>query len=133
MEKRIWKDVKGYNGKYQVSNDGLVKSTKRVAKILNYQGKESIRTVNERLMYIETSNKGYNKVELSDNGNRKKYFVHRLVYQSFVGDIPNDKFIDHIDTNKKNNNVDNLRLVTIKENNNNPLTLLHKRQSKAKV
>lgn len=56
-------------------------------------------------------------------------WVHRLVYQQFVGKIPKGYEIDHIDTNKQNNRVDNLRAVTKKENMNNPLT--KKRLSKS--
>ncbi|MCR5587833.1 MAG: NUMOD4 motif-containing HNH endonuclease [Lachnospiraceae bacterium] len=109
---RIWKDITGYNGKYQVSNDGLVKST----------------VGNEKLLKVEETARGYYRVELCDctgKRNRHKHFIHKLIYQEFVGDIPEGKQIDHIDTNPKNNSIDNLRCVTPKENINNPLTREH--------
>lgn len=55
-----------------------------------------------------------------------KYYLHRFVYETFVGKIPSCMEIDHIDTNKNNNSLDNLRLATKKENMNNPLTLKHR-------
>lgn len=53
-------------------------------------------------------------------------FVHRVVYETFVGDIPQGYQIDHINTIKTDNRLENLRCVTPKENNNNPLTLKHR-------
>lgn len=57
-------------------------------------------------------------------------FVHRIVYELFVGKIPEGYEIDHIDTNRSNNRLDNLRCVTRKENNNNPLTKKHNSESR---
>lgn len=54
----------------------------------------------------------------------KKYKVHRLVASAFIGDV-DGKEVDHIDTNRKNNSLDNLRIVTRKENANNPLSILN--------
>lgn len=75
---------------------------------------------------LRKSNKGY--IQL-----RTKYCTttkfHRLIWETFVGEIPQGYEIDHIDTNKENNSLDNLRCVTPKENSNNELTLKHKSES----
>jgi len=55
---------------------------------------------------------GYYKVKLSLNGKIKAYYVHRLVYQMFKGDIPYGMQVNHIDENRTNNNIDNLELLT---------------------
>ena len=55
--------------------------------------------------------------------------LHRLIWETFVGEIPKGYQIDHIDTNKGNNNLDNLRCVTPKENMNNNLTMMHIREA----
>lgn len=104
----IWKDVKGYEGKYQVSNYGRVKS-------LNY-----MRTGKERIMKPGINSTGYRFIKLS-NGKKKTFRMCRLVYSTFVSEIPkwNPKEksdtkleINHIDENKLNDCLWNLELVT---------------------
>lgn len=102
----IWKDIEGFEGIYQVSNLGRIKSLKF--------GKEKIRKIH---------NNGFkNTVTLCKNGKFKNYKVHQLVAQAFIPNPDNRTEIDHIDTNTSNNRVENLRWVTHKENMNNPLT-----------
>lgn len=94
-----WKDIEGYEGKYQVSNKGRVKA-------LNFK-----RTSKEKIIK-EANNKGYKAVKLWKFGKRKSYLVHRLVALSF---IPNPKKlpqINHKDEDKLNNNADNLEWCT---------------------
>jgi hypothetical protein len=62
--------------------------------------------------------KGYLRIRLSNNNVVKNFFVHRLVYETFIGDIPNGYYVNHIDENKQNNSIDNLNLMTNKENDN---------------
>ena len=109
MEEEIWKPIKDYEGLYEVSNLGRVKS-------LNYRktGKEKI------LKNIEC--RGYLAVCLTKNGKQKLFKVHRLVAETFIPNPESKPCIDHINTIKNDNRVKNLRWVTHKENNNNPLT-----------
>ena len=95
--KEIWKDIKGYEGLYQVSNKGNVKS-------LNYN-----RTGEERILRPWVDNNEYLRVKLYRKGNCKKLLVHRLVLMAFAPINNMDKFdVNHKDENKKNNNLDNL-------------------------
>lgn len=105
--KEVWKDIKDYEGLYQVSNMGNVKSLKF--------GKE-------RILKECKNNDGYIQVGLFKNGKRKIYKVHRLVAETFILNIDNKQFIDHINTDRTDNRVENLRWCTHIENMNNPLT-----------
>ena len=98
----IWKDVKGYEGLYQVSNQGRVKSFKRYP--------------NGKVLKATPNSRGYKQVRMYFNGESYYEKVHVLVAQEFIGERPEDLVIDHIDDNKLNNNVNNLRYVTQKEN-----------------
>lgn len=64
----------------------------------------------------EYESKGYKRVRVSVNGIRIRVSAHRLVYRYFAGDIPEDKEVDHMDTNRHNNCPSNLRLLTRKGN-----------------
>lgn len=108
--KEIWKDIEGYEGKYQVSNYGRVKS-------LSYR-----QTGQERVMRLWFDARGYLRVALYKGDERKYYTVHRLVAQAFIPNTDNKPCVDHISTDKTDNRVENLRWVTLKENSNNLLT-----------
>ena len=119
----IWRDIKGYEGLYQVSNKGRVKSLNRYA---NNNGTLQFRP--ERILKQNIQKAGRNKrcaVVLSKDGKINSVRVHRLVAEAFIPNPDNKPFIDHIDTDSTNNVVDNLRWVTAKENSNNPLTIKH--------
>ena len=75
-----------------------------------------------------TNSHGYREMGVS-KPNRMKIAVHRLVYETFVGEIPNGYEIDHINTIRDDNRLENLRCVTRFENNNNPLTRKHRSES----
>lgn len=106
----IYKDIKGYEGLYQVSNLGNVKSIERI--IIRSDNRK--RTIKEKIKE-GTHNKGYKRISLVDsNGVSKSYYVHRLVLKSFL--YESDLYVDHIDGDKQNNNVSNLRYVTNSQN-----------------
>lgn len=106
----IWKDIKGYEGIYKVSNFGFVKSVERI--IIRSDNRK--RTIKEKIKE-GTHNKGYKRISLIDiNGVAKSHYVHRLVVKSFLYD--SDLYVDHIDGNKQNNKLENLRYVTNSEN-----------------
>lgn len=115
----IWKDIKGYEGRYEVSSLGNVRTVKRFVK-----NKNGMRLVKSHILKSHIDEKGYCKIFLrkEDSGKNIVNYVHRLVAEAFISN-PNDyPCIDHIDTNKSNNNVSNLRWVTHIMNMNNPLT-----------
>ena len=106
----IYKDIQGYEGIYQVSNYGNVKSLKRVI----MRSDKRPRTIPEKIK-IGMHNKGYKRVSLCDiNGKAKSFYVHRLVMKTFLYD--SDLYVDHINGDKTNNNLENLRYVTNSEN-----------------
>ena len=104
----MWKDVKGYEGIYKISENGEVLSLGRLRGAV--KGKD-------RLLKYDISNSGYYRVTLSKNDKRKRFSVHRLVYENFVGEIPEGLVINHIDENRFNNNYKNLEACTQKQNN----------------
>lgn len=106
----IWRDIKGFEGLYQVSNLGRVKS-------LNYK-----RTGKERVLKGMRLKRGYLGVSLCKDGVLKTFYIHRLVAEAFIPKVEGKEFIDHINADKTDNRVENLRWTTHKENCNNPLT-----------
>lgn len=111
-----WRDILGYEGYYQVSNLGRVRSLNRVVKTEDNKKYH----LTGRVLKQSVRNK-YKSVGLNKNGVSEGKFVHRLVGEAFISNPQNKSQIDHIDGNKFNNNFKNLRWVTSKENCNNPL------------
>lgn len=99
----IWKDIKGFEGYYQVSNSGNVKSLSR--KVYSYNGG---RYIKERILKPSVNSDGYLVLFLSVEGKKYSCTVHRLVAETFIVNIDNLPEVNHIDGNKKNNKVDNL-------------------------
>ena len=97
-----WLKIPGYNDKYSISDSGFVRNDKT-----------------KRILKFNINGAGYRRVYLSEKGVKKNSFpfVHKLVYTTFItDDIPKGIVIDHIDNNKQNNRLDNLRLLTFKDN-----------------
>lgn len=117
----IWKDIQGYEGLYQVSNLGRVKSLGRFIDRLVYGNYWQ----EERILKPNKTKYGYLIVELRKNKKPKYFTVHRLVAMTFISNPENKPQIDHINADKTNNSVNNLRWVTAKENVNNPLNMAH--------
>lgn len=124
-----WRNIEGYEG-YQVSSGGIIYSKTREIKMPN-GGFKTI--IGREIKQYKTRN-GYCFVNLGYTHNeRKGYYVHILVAKAFP-EICGEWFkgceVDHIDTNKENNNANNLRCVTPSENANNPLTIRHQSEKK---
>jgi len=113
QEFEIWKPVVGYEGLYEVSNLGRVKSLER--KVNKLHGE---RTVQERILKPLIKEDGYYRVELWKGCSGKKYYIHRLVAQVFLSNPKNYPDVNHKDENKSNNNVENLEFCSTKYNNN---------------
>lgn len=106
-----WKDVVGYEGYYQVSNYGRVKSIQRSV----WNGKGYFIN-NGKILKQAKNKKGYPIVYLSKNAKQKTITVHRLVALAFISNPQNKPQVNHIDGNKKNNNVSNLEWCSNQEN-----------------
>lgn len=99
--KEVWKDITGYEGLYQISNLGRVKSF--------WNTKEKI------LMNLK-DNFGYLKVCLCKDGKKKQFKVHKLVAEAYIPNIENKKEVNHINGNKADNRAENLEWCTRSEN-----------------
>lgn len=97
----IYKDIPGYEGLYQISNLGNVKSVKK-----------------NKLLAKNNNGTGYLYARLSKNSQVKNHYIHRLVAIAFLDNPDNLPQVNHIDEDKTNNRVDNLEWVTAKENSN---------------
>lgn len=113
MEKEIWKDIKGYDGLYHVSNFGRIKSLPRLRR-----SKNGMAIVKECILKHNIHKDGYHYIQLHNDGERKHFLVSRLVYEAFSGEIPEGMQVNHIDEDKNNNAIYNLNLMTPSENTN---------------
>lgn len=114
--KEIWKDIPGYEGYYQASNLGRVKSLERISIRNNGKSENAVYHTKERLKEIQKQKKGYSQVVLYKDGTPKTIRLNTLIARMFVPNPENKPFVNHIDGNKDNNRADNLEWVTAKEN-----------------
>lgn len=115
----IWKDVDGFEGLYQVSDTGLIRSLDRLITQENRDGYAPIKRLYKgRILKCRKDKDGYLRVCLCKQGDKKKFFfLHRLVALTFVDGYFNDAVVNHKDGNKFNNNAENLEWCTVQHNN----------------
>jgi hypothetical protein len=109
----VWKNVPNYSG-YQVSSRGRVKSLQRVE--VGKDGKK--RTIKYKMLSMEVTENGYHRVGLTSNGVLKRIKVHQLVAMAFLGHVRcgNDLVVNHKNFVRSDNRVENLEIVTSREN-----------------
>ena len=108
----VWKDINGYEGLYQISNYGNVRSLDRYV-----NGNNGSKALKKGIVLKkQITNKGYYDVGLYKNGKAKYLLVHRLVAEHFIPNPENKRTVNHKDGNKLNNHVSNLEWVTHSEN-----------------
>jgi hypothetical protein len=119
QEKEIWKDVVGYEGLYQVSNLGRVKSLDRI--VIDSGKYDRIRKFRGLVLKPKINKQGYYTVNLSKNNKKKTFKMHQLVAIYYLNHTPcgHDLVVDHIDNNALNNYYKNLRIVTQRRNTHN--------------
>ena len=102
-----WKDIPNYEG-YQASNMGRIKSLEKIDARGNRR--------KEKILSPQINNSGYYRVTFCKQSIVKRYYVHRLVYETFNGQIPEGLQVNHINEIKTDNRLSNLNLMTLKEN-----------------
>lgn len=112
----IWKDIEGYEGYYQVSNMGNIKSLARTKRLRNRWGGVNDTQVPEKIISPFMS-RGYKRVLLHKDGEKKKFHIHRLVAKAFVSGYFDGADVNHKDETKTNNKAENLEWVTRLQNN----------------
>ena len=114
----IWKDIEGYEGKYEVSNFGRVKSLPRTHDISREKNGSFTYHRKEKVLTPRIDKYGYLHVNLYDNEQRmKRHSVHRLVAGAFIPNPDRLPTVNHKDEDKQNNRVDNLEWMSVSANN----------------
>lgn len=112
LQIEIWKDIVGYEGLYQISNFGMVKSL-----------------VRDKIMKLKVDD-GYNRISLRKNSGYKIFPVHRLIAVAFIPNPKNKTYINHLNGIKNDNRIENLEWCTASENRRHALDVLKVRVGK---
>ena len=111
MTDEIWADIAGYDGAYQISNMGHVRTFLKKDGFVGF-----VKTEKSRPRSLISHGNGYMYVTLCKNGVRKNHYIHRLVAEAFIGEIKDGYVINHLDYDRSNNRVENLEIVSQKDN-----------------
>ncbi len=122
-----WRDIQGYEGLYDISDSGRVRSLYR--RVINSKS-GATRLARGKIMTPWDNGNGYKVVCLQKEGKRKNHYVHRLVAEAFLKHSENETYINHKDYNTHNNCADNLEWCT--QQNNIKHSLEHMRKPKTK-
>lgn len=106
-----WRDIEGYQGRYQVSSFGRVKTMPRC-----WLTPTNEICIKEKVLTLQPHYRGYLFVHLYDEVERKKFFVHRLVAFAFLENPEGKEVVNHKDRDKTNNKLSNLEWLTFAEN-----------------
>lgn len=112
MEQVVWKPVVGYEGRYEVSNEGVIRSLDVAVRCRG----TGIRVHKGKLLPCRANNRGYLTVNLTKDNITKSFLVHRAVAEAFIPNFFALPQVNHKDGNKGNNDVSNLEWVTDDEN-----------------
>lgn len=115
LEGEVWIDIEGYDAKYQISNQGRILS----------------KVQTNRILKVGLNQEGYARIALRYNGIMKSHYIHRLVAIYFLPNPDDLPQVDHINTIRNDNRVENLKWVTPSKNNDNELTKKRQKQKKA--
>lgn len=113
IQSEIWKDIKDYEGLYQISNIGRVKS---LTHEIRHRYPNCMRVITEKILAPTDNGNGYKLVGLYNGVKRKNFYIHRLVATAFISNPHNENYVNHIDFNKENNKFSNLEWCSQKEN-----------------
>lgn len=113
--KEIWKHIEGYEGIYQVSNLGKIKSNERYVRHARYK-KDALRKKRERILKNIKNGIGYEQVGLRNNEKSKILLVHRLIAKAFIPNPEDKPQINHKNGIRNDNRLENLEWVTGSEN-----------------
>lgn len=117
-QEEIWKPIKGYEGLFEISNKGRVKSLEKYVS----QG-TFLRHVPEHILSVYINAYGYPCISLRKKGKKQNKLIHRLLMEAFVPNPENKPDVDHLNGDKMDFRLENLKWVSPKENMNNPNTI----------
>lgn len=130
----IWKDIVGYEGLYQVSSLGRIKSKDRKVYQKNRWNDDIIKFVYKgKIINTKTKGNNYVQVHLTKNKKQKRYLVHRLVAEAFIPNTQGKSQVNHINCIKYDNRVENLEWNTPRENTQHAIRNNRKKQNTIKI